>query len=291
MRVIARDGVIEDNSKIYIEKSNYDTPPANEHFHEFLEIVYIASGTAAHWINGKPCKASIGDLYMLDFSDEHTFEERSDDFTIITLAFTPELIDDSLVESNNAQDILGLVLFRPFFEQNGGLRFSMNLFHQEKEVSGILEEMIAEYTRKETGYHIMLRAYLMILLSKIFRNALKGNAPEKNAYHISTIDAAIVYLEQNYSRPFNLNEIARVALLSPSYFSTLFKSQTGVSITDFTQKIRIEQACKLLNNPKNSVNAVMELVGYNDSKFFYQLFKRHMGVTPGEYKKGKRNGD
>jgi len=285
MHVLRRNGIISKNDKIFIDKTAYNDPDTGLHMHEFLEIVYIANGTADHCVNGKVYKAREGDVYMLDYSDAHTFENRKNDFCIITCAFLPDMLDDSLGESYDAQDVLNLMLFHPFFEEDENLRFGLNLLHHGKELGVIFEEMDREFKNKETGYQAVLKGYLMVLLSKLFRNIVNKEPEKELSPQSEIIEKAISFLQENYSKPFSLAELAKVVLLSPSYFSTMFKSQTGVSITDFTQKIRVSQACNLLITTKHSVDEIRTMVGYNDSKFFYQVFKRYTGLTPGAYKK------
>jgi len=291
MEILSKNVFIDKNDKIYINKTAYDHPENGLHTHEFLEIVYIACGTADHAINGKTYKAREGDVYMMDYADVHTFEHRSSDFCIITCAFLPDMLDDSLGESYDAQDLFKLMLFQPFFEEDENLRFGLNLLHHGKEFGIIFEEMDREFKNKETGYQAVLKGYLTVLLSKLFRNIINkepGNEPTPQS---SIIEKAISFLQENYSKPFSLAELAKVVLLSPSYFSTMFKSQTGVSITDFTQKIRVSQACHLLLTTRHSVDEIRTMVGYNDSKFFYQVFKRYTGLTPGAYKKKHMGGN
>ncbi len=100
------------------------------------------------------------------------------------------------------------------------------------------------------------------------------------------IDNAISYLKANYSRPLNLDEVAKKVFLSPSYFSAIFKKPYRDSITDYVQRLRISKACYLLTQMDATVDEAMGAVGYSDSKFFsIRFFKRHTGVTPGTYKK------
>ena len=285
MHILSREGNIGLDEKILVRKDSYNSPHTTEHFHDFLEIVYIVSGNATHIVNGEDRAAHIGDLYLLDFSDKHHFKEKDKDFMIITCAFTPDAVDDSLVESHNARDVLRFLLFSPFFEETGSCHFYLNVLKDGEDIAGLLEEMTEEYVHKKAGYQAILKGYLMVLLSKIFRLAIHTDARRSSSYQKEIIDQAIAYLKTNYSRPLNLDEIAKNVLLSPSYFSTIFKSYTGTSITDFVQRLRISKACYLLTTTNCTVDEVMGEVGYSDSKFFYRVFKRHTGVTPGAYKK------
>ncbi|MFR4414912.1 MAG: helix-turn-helix domain-containing protein [Butyricicoccus sp.] len=70
-----------------------------------------------------------------------------------------------------------------------------------------------------------------------------------------------------------------------SYFSTLFKTETGVGFVEYLQHIRIEQAKKLLKTSKMRIADIAEKVGYRDIKFFNKIFVKETTVTPSEYRK------
>ncbi len=73
LHILSREGNIGMRRKILVRKDSYDAPDTLEHFHDFLEIVYIVSENATHIVNGEDRAARIGDLYLLDFSDKHHF--------------------------------------------------------------------------------------------------------------------------------------------------------------------------------------------------------------------------
>ena len=70
-----------------------------------------------------------------------------------------------------------------------------------------------------------------------------------------------------------------------TYFSTLFKKETGQNFTDYLTELRIGKARELLSGDKVSVQDVAEMVGYSDLKYFSRLFKKSTGVSPSDYKK------
>ncbi len=284
-RILSREGSIGIDERILVRKDSYNTSHTSEHFHDFLEIVYIVNGTATHIVNGQKYRAHIGDLYLLDFSDKHHFVDKDDDFMIITCAFTPDAVDDSLVESHNAHDVLQFLLFHPFADNENPFYFYINILKDGDDIIKLLEDMTDEYVRKKAGYQAVLKGYLLVLLSKVFRLAIEKGIKKTGAYQKEIVDTAIEYLKVNYLNPLSIDEVAKKVLLSPSYFSAVFKNYTGTSITDYIQRLRITRACYLLTTTSKTVDEVMGEVGYSDSKFFYKIFKRYTSLTPGMYKK------
>jgi len=92
------------------------------------------------------------------------------------------------------------------------------------------------------------------------------------------------YLEDNYTHPISLTELARISMFSPSYLCTLFKNATDCSITEYIQNLRNKEAVRLLLKTNWTVEKIAYEIGYNNERFFRTAFKREMGLTPSEYR-------
>lgn len=93
------------------------------------------------------------------------------------------------------------------------------------------------------------------------------------------------YIEKHYQKNVSNESIAKLFGFSPSYFSTLFKKHHGKTFIDHVTDVRIKHACWLLKETKKPTYAIASLVGYDDQRYFSQVFKRKIGVTPSEYRK------
>ncbi len=101
------------------------------------------------------------------------------------------------------------------------------------------------------------------------------------------IDTACQYIEANFQKQLQLKDVAQEVYLSPSYFSSLFKAETGMNFLDYLTKIRMEHAKIWLKDPQYSQNDVAAMCGYSSSKYFGKVFKAETGMTPGEWRHGK----
>lgn len=91
------------------------------------------------------------------------------------------------------------------------------------------------------------------------------------------------YLEEHYHEDIGLGELADKVGMSTAYLSVLFKSEVGTSYVKYLTDLRMKKAKKLLQNGYK-VHEVSELIGYNNYRYFCDIFKKHEGMTPNEYK-------
>jgi len=98
------------------------------------------------------------------------------------------------------------------------------------------------------------------------------------------VQKAIDYVHHHYHRDLGIDEVAEAAGVSCSYFCVLFKQQTGSTFLDYLTRYRIDKACSILRNSDVKVFQIAPLVGYQDPKYFTQVFKKVVGMTPSEYR-------
>ena len=99
------------------------------------------------------------------------------------------------------------------------------------------------------------------------------------------IQRAKQYITKNFAREITLTSVAEYIGLSSAYFSTVFKNEAGEGFTKYLQKVRVEEAKKLLKNTKMKISDIVEAVGYHDIKSFNKIFFAETQVKPSEYRK------
>lgn len=125
-----------------------------------------------------------------------------------------------------------------------------------------------------------LSYWLITILDKFTKNAFKFN-DSKNSF---IIQKSIIFINENYKRNITLDTVANLVYLNPSYFSTLFKKELGISFSNYLNKIRIEQSKLLLNNTNYSILETALEVGFEDQSYFTKVFKNFTNMTPKEYR-------
>ncbi len=102
--------------------------------------------------------------------------------------------------------------------------------------------------------------------------------------HEDIIKKAMEYIRKNYMLKISLNDISEDVNLSVSYLSRIFKEETGKSISETINTVRIENAKLLLLNNDIPLIEVSYLAGFEDQSYFTKVFKRNTGSTPGKFR-------
>ena len=96
---------------------------------------------------------------------------------------------------------------------------------------------------------------------------------------------SVEYIEAHYMQnDLTLNCVAHEVGLSPTYFSSLFKKETGKCFSDYLNHVRIEQAKRLLCCTSKMIYEIAFEVGFQDYRYFSQIFKKYTGQTPRQFK-------
>ncbi len=106
-----------------------------------------------------------------------------------------------------------------------------------------------------------------------------------------TVDKAREFIAQNYANcDLSVEMLCDHLHLSPAYFSTLFKRETGMSFTAYVTKVRMEAAAVLLRDTEEKTYLIAGQTGYQDPNYFSYVFKRHFGTSPSRYRADLQSG-
>lgn len=133
-------------------------------------------------------------------------------------------------------------------------------------------EACTSITQLETLENEMTRKYCLLVQSYSLRTYSK---PVQNI---------INYISFNITADLSLNALSEEFMLNSSYLSTLFKKETGVTLTNYVNNKRIEHAIYLLNTSQSAIQDIAVQCGINDVNYFTKLFKKLKNMTPTQYR-------
>src|SRR4051812_30686566 len=110
---------------------------------------------------------------------------------------------------------------------------------------------------------------------------------EPRAIYTARIDRVTAYLLANLDQSHSLDELAKVACLSPFHFHRIFGAFTGETVSSFANRLRLEKAARQLRYSDDSATLIAMDCGFSSSATFSRAFKQYFGVSPLRYRQGE----
>lgn len=248
------------------------------HNHDYIELLYIYSGEGKYEIDGTIYDVSTGNLLLINPGVNHAniVTNLENPLVILALGFT-----DICLKGMPENQII-------FKNVTPVLNIEEEL---QNRITGLFFNMLAEKEQQFPGKYDMMRCYLSQILLHIIRtftetpensNQMKFVSHRKN--HV--VKTIMDYMEEHYAEKISLDGIASNMYLSSIYISKLFKEETGESPIHHLIQIRLKKSVELMKkHPEFSIKKIAQEVGYEDAYHFSKIFKKHMTVTPKEYRK------
>jgi AraC-like DNA-binding protein len=225
-----------------------------EHSHPYLEIIYF--------IEGKARVATGGDIFDVALFD--------------LLVYPPGVTHRETLDSGSRQEIVCLWLE---LGHRATLPHSFKLSDDGGELGWLCQS--AHKNHVERGEHFLeleehlLRSLLLFIEQKV---SLAG--PSRSA----ALDRCRVYIDEHWAEDFDIERLAQVAYVTPSYLSRLFRKHLDTTPMRYRNSVRIEKAKHLLLIKSASVEEIADALGFADAKYFSQLFKSITSFTPSQFR-------
>jgi Response regulator containing CheY-like receiver domain and AraC-type DNA-binding domain len=154
--------------------------------------------------------------------------------------------------------------------------FHTELFQTKSEINYM------EYFKKCSGKEDIKRAlkeYIIVVIDrlKLYRNQ---SSP-------SVIEKVKCYINENIEKELSLQNMAQLVYMNPTYFSELFKKETGENFVEYVTRCRLNLAKGLLADGSMKMEEIAARTGYGRLEYFYKVFKKYEGITPKEFRKLK----
>lgn len=260
----------------------WDVQFVHEHKHEHFEMGYVLNGTATHIIDGYQYTLHQGDLFLVDQGICHRYIDGQQ-LELINLCFYPEFIDRSFfsVRSINNMASGSMFHFAPDISQN----YSRVVLHdQDGRIRFLLEDIAREMAEKNDGYRAVVRGHLVQLLIGFLREA--GQQEAKNLS--PTVGTILRNLATRYMENVSVADLCDDNYYTLNYLGKKFKEEMGIPFKSYLQNYRLRKAASLLTTTDYGVEEIALAVGYQNTPFFYKLFREHFGTTPLHYRKSAR---
>lgn len=128
----------------------------------------------------------------------------------------------------------------------------------------------------------LLFTQLMLLIAGLYR-ASADSPPRASAaqHYVRQVQS---YIQQHYDGTLSVQQLAKYVNVHPNYLQRVFRAETGMTIIHYLNQFRLDKAKMLLRETDIAMSDICEFVGINSRQYFHELFKKHTGLTPIQYR-------
>ncbi len=254
--------------------------PFNWHYHPYFELTWIRSGNGNRLIGHDIGHFSTDDLVLLAPGLPHTWFTPpggdSGNPVEATVCHFPEKLTALWREVPELTHVSKLIE-----ASKSGIIFPAEV------ASELRTRLTSLMEAKEARKFLLLMETLQILAESQWKPIfMKGKVPSRpNEKITSRIRDTHDYIIRNYKEQLQLEEVARIAHLSPVAFSRFFSHEMGKPFTQYVVELRVNHACNLLLTTELSIAEIAYQVGFRTLSNFNRQFLAIKNQTPSEYRK------
>ena len=236
---------------------------SKEQWHDYCELLYICDGAGTVFIDNNSFAVHPGDVVVYNSGAVHHESTGKDDpFRFLFLAFrnliTKELPPDHLVPAGSC----------PVFPAG--------------EAKYRLESLFTDLLN-ETRSHVFLHEIMCEnILASIIILILRIQRSQSCFHEDSNTECNIIknYIDKNYSENITLGTLSDLVYISKHHLAHIFKKEIGVAPINYLIMRRMEEAKMMLRDTELSINEIASKLGYENTSYFSQIFKKYMDYSP-----------
>lgn len=254
-----------------------------DHYHDFVEVVFILNGLGTQVLEGNEYQVSAGDVFVLQGHQRHYFKDAGH-VEIVNLMFdginTPGLISAKI---RQLEGYKALFILEPRYRGTHHFKNMLRLTRNElAAIEVILNTMFHEQQHQQEGYELILAhrlEELVILLSRHYSSIETGRANV-----LVRIGQVIDYIENNFQENITILALSEKACMSKRNFMRIFKGAVGMSPISYLSQVRLQKARMMLRESNDQIAIISLKCGFTNSNYFIKCFKKSYGVTPFKFR-------
>lgn len=232
------------------------------------QLVYIAKGKGYFLFDGKERVITEGSMILYRPGEpQHYLYRGADKTEVFWVHFTGRDVD-------NIIDYYRLPVTENVFFTG-----------TSPDYQWLFRQIIQELQLCRPGYEELLSLLMRHIFIMINRYITEGQQPGSDLHN--EIERATHYFNEHYSQPISIEDYAASRHMSTCWFIRSFRQIIKVTPMQYILSLRMANAQSLLETSEYNISEIAAAVGYDNPLYFSRLFRRHVGVSPSEYRKAR----
>ncbi len=251
------------------------------HTHDYVEMIYMCSGTTRQLVNGHEVILQQGELLLLNQQAKQEIFPAGEDDIAVNFIIQPVFFDYVLrmmEEDPNALREFVVDCLRSDAGDAGYMHFKVA---EVLPIQNLIENLIWTIQNRQPNRRGINQITMGLLFLQLMNHMDKMETDISDSRQLAM--AVLRYVEENY-RDGELGQLAESLHYDVYWLSREIKRQTGLTYTELLQKKRLNQAAYLLTHTGMSVLEIGLAVGYENQSYFHRLFQKQFQMTPRKYR-------
>lgn len=253
------------------------------HRHNYIEMIYMCTGTTTHIINGTTTVTLCeGELLLFGQNTTQEILPAGIDDVAVNFIVLPEFFD-KIVAMMESENVLRDFLLQSLRKESGSAEYFHFKVADTLPVQNLIENLIWSLSNSQPNRRNINQTTMGLLFLHLMNHTDQLSRNDPAQYEQNLVFTVLKYIEDNY-RTAELSEISN-ALKIPSYsVSKTVKKYAGHTFKELLQQKRLNQSAFLLSTTTIPVEDIITLVGYDNTSYFHRIFKTRFGMTPKAYR-------
>lgn len=250
------------------------------HWHEEIEITYIASGSIRHQLNGKNVRIKAGEAIFINAKQLHLIQSDDQDCVLYCLIFHPTLLSSAnYIAKKYVQPIINNENLDYFFLKESDTT-QKQVLDAMVNIEQLQKDPAFELKAVQELYKLWLALYEVLPKSRMNETVINED--------LHRIQRMLACIHQNYGRELSLEDICKAGNIGKTKGTQLFSQYLNMTPVEYLINYRLEIASRMLVETSDSVIDIALSTGFSDSSYFARIFRKRMGISPLEYRKEYR---
>lgn len=252
------------------------------HWHEEIEVLYFKKGTYRLERNMQEEIFPEGSICFIGSEELHYLEAMEAGSSHYVALFHPRILGFELMDEGQSQFI------RPLL--TGQRNFPRALTAKDRcfeKVRDLLQEMYSLWEAESNGWYLRCKVDLLQIVALLAEEGLLAGRQETatGEERVMQMKRLLSFLEEHYQEKLTLAEIAAEMNRNSQYLCRYFKETMGITMMEYLNRYRVEQAAALLTDTDKKVLTISLECGFENFSYFIRRFRQYKGMTPMAWRK------
>lgn len=236
------------------------------HKHKDYEFIIPLAPIPCLVQNGEICFGEVGYVYPIKVNSEHGIQAKITDIAMINIVIDYDwftsIVDRLTVKHGPLK----------YFKYTDVLKSMISTFYEIFKTDFELKEDMLDSIAEDIAFEII----------RSNTQAFDEDKFKPRVYH-KGLQVVCDYINNNYSEPMTIDNLAKMSGMSKYYFISSFKEFTGLTPMEYVIRFRLSKAKFYLEFSDYKIQDIAQKVGFNSTTAFTHTFTRYIGVTPSQY--------